>query len=443
MTSKPTSHELPPSPLDREGPPADIARRAFLRDGLRTGGLMGLLLGAGEQAIEVRPARAADAKAVIPVGVGVVGLGDQGRDLLGALARMPGAEVRALCDSFEGAHKRALELAKGAEPSTDYRKLLSRKDVQAVFVATPSHLHKDIAIAALQAGKHVYCEAPLASSIEDARAIAKAALANPKLVFQPGLQRRANTLDKSVFGFVKAGVLAKLIAAEGRYAVKNSWRRAASTPERERERNWRLDKALSGGLMGEVGIHQLDWMTWFMRALPLSVTGAGAIMAWNDGRELNDTVRCELTYPNGVVYSYRATLGSSIGGASDFVQGHMASVLMRGNRAWMLKEADAPALGWEVYATKEPVGDDSGIALVANATKLLDEGKDPAESKDEYSQGALHYGVETFLEVVRGRETPSFGAQEGFAATVVALTAHEATQTGRRIELKKELFALA
>ena len=64
--------------------------------------------------------------------------------------------------------------------------------MEAVIVATPSHRHKEIVLAALQAGKHVYCEAPLASSIEDARAIAQAAKAAIKLNFQTGLQLRSD-----------------------------------------------------------------------------------------------------------------------------------------------------------------------------------------------------------------------------------------------------------
>ncbi len=419
------------------------SRRDFLH-----GGSLAMGLFAGMASTEIRPARAADEKAKKKeappsVGIGLIGCGDHGRDILNTLSRLPGADVKVVCDNFEGVHKRALGFAPKAQVTTDYKALLTNKDVKAVFLATPSHLHREMALAALQAGKHLYCEAPLAHTIDEAKVIARAALANPKLIFQPGLQRRANTLDKSVFGFVKAGVLAKLAQADGRFSSKNSWRRAASTPEREKERNWRLSKATSGGLFAEVGIHQLDWMSWFMRSLPKSVTASGNILGWNDGRENHDTVRCELEYPGGLTYTYRATLVSSMGGTNDSIQGMNASVLMRANRAWMIKETDAPALGWEVYATKEPVGDDSGIALVANATKLLDEGKDPAESRGEYALGPLHYSIETFLEVVRGREKPTFGAQEGFDATVVALKANEAAFANKKIDFKKEWFSLA
>ncbi len=438
--------------------PGLSARRDFLRgSGVAVGAASALLGALPGRAFEIRVASAADdpkkpaakpaarapAAPPAPVNLALIGCGDHGRGLLTALGKVPGANVKMLCDNYDGSFKRAQELAKTATTATDYRRVLESKDVQAVMIATPSHLHKDIALAALQAGKHVYCEAPLASTVDDARAIAIAAAKNPKLVFAPGLQRRANTLDQSVSGFVKAGVLSTIVGGEGHYSLKSSWRRAAATKEREAERNWRLSKASSGGLFAEIGIHQIDWASWYLRALPLSVAAAGGILAWADGRDVFDTVRAEFEYPNGVAYTYRATLGSSFAGTNDCIQGMNATVMMRGNRAWMIKEADAPALGWEVYATKEALGDDTGIALVANATKLLDEGKDPSESKDEYAQGAVHYACEAFLEAVRGRAKLPYGPAEGLQATVVALKANEAALTGKKITFKKEWFQLA
>ena len=79
----------------------------------------------------------------------------------------------AICDTYAPFLRRAKEAAPKAETYSDYRQVLAQKSVQAVIVATPSHQHKEVVLAALQAGKHVYCEAPLASNLEDARAIAR------------------------------------------------------------------------------------------------------------------------------------------------------------------------------------------------------------------------------------------------------------------------------
>ena len=70
---------------------------------------------------------------------------------------------------------RAGDLVPKAEKFDDYHKLLAKPEVQAVIVATPTHLHRNIVLDALKAGKHVYCEAPLANTIADAKDIARAA----------------------------------------------------------------------------------------------------------------------------------------------------------------------------------------------------------------------------------------------------------------------------
>jgi predicted dehydrogenase len=384
----------------------------------------------------------ADEKPPVPVTCGVIGLGDQGRDIVRALAALPGADVRAVCDTYDGVHKRAQERAPRSVAVTDYRKILDDRGIQSVFVATPTHKHKDIVLAALQAGKHVYCEAPLAHTVDDARAIAGAA-AKSKQIFVPGLQRRLNHLEKHVYGFFKTGSLGKLSNARASFSKKTTWRKAAASNERQDELNWRLNKAVSTGLMGEVGIHQLDIASWFLRQKPVSITGMGGIMAWADGRQVPDTVQAVVEYPNGFRLLYTATTANSFEAGNDVFQGTDAAVMLRNDRAWLFKESDAPNLGWEVYATKENIGSETGIALVANATKLLDQGLDPSENKDAYTKGPLYYGCEAFLNAIRGTEKATAGPLEGLEATIVGIKANEAVVTNSKVMFKKEWFSLA
>ncbi len=401
------------------------------------------------RAAEVKPKPAAKPAAneppPAPVTCAVIGLGDQGREIIKALAAIPGADVKAVCDTYAAIHKRAQERAPKAQALTEYRKVLEDKSIQTVFVATPTHMHKEIAVAALQAGKHVYCEAPLAHTVDDAKAIAQAATRAPKQVFQAGLQRRLNPLETHVYGFFKTGVLSKLSTGHASYSKKTSWRRPAGTPERQTQLDWRLNKQVSTGLVGEIGIHQIDLASHFLRNKPVSVMGFGSVMAWQDGRQVPDTVQAVLEYPGGFRFLYSATLGNSFGTYTDVFQGSDAAVMLQNDRAWMFKESDAPNLGWEVYATKENIGSESGIALVANATKLLDEGLDPSENRNAYTKGPLFYSCEAFLNAVRGKPNAkgSATAQEGFDATVVALKTNEAILTGQKIVFRKEWFALS
>ena len=422
-----------------------LTRGSALALGLLVGGAAGLHAEEIVGPATPEPEPQATATPPAPVKVAVIGLGEQGRALLTSLSYVPGAVVSHVCDTYTPAHKRALELFPQATAVTDYKAVLSDAGVQGVYIATPSHLHKQIVLDALAAGKHVYCEAPLASSVADAKAIAQAAkAAAPKVIFHSGLQYRTNPQHKHVLSFVRTGALSTLVQAKAHWHKKGSWRRAAPSDKRQDELNWRLDKATSGGLLGEIGIHQIDVTSWFAKSLPKAVTGFGGILAWNDGRDVPDTVQCLLEYDGGVHLTYDATLANSFDGAYELFQGTDAAVLLRGQRAWMFKEVDAQALGWEVYAYKELVGDDTGIALVADATKLLAEGKEPGKNRDiDPKKSPQYYACETFVKALRaGKQAEEVGPQEGYEATVVALTANEAILTGKRIEFTKEMFTL-
>jgi len=379
-----------------------------------------------------------------PVTIAVIGLGEQGRALLTSLSYVPGAVVKYVCDTYPAAHKKALELAPKAQAVTDYKQVLSDPAVQGVFVATPSHLHKQVVTDAIAAGKHVYCEAPLASSIADAKAIGQAAVAAPKVIFHAGLPYRTNPQHNHVYKFVETGALSKVAQVKAQWHKKTSWRRSAPTDDRQNALNWRLKRETSGGLVGEVGIHQIDVASRFLGKLPVAVSGFSGTLAWNDGRDVPDTVQCLLEYPGNVHVVYDATLANSFDGAYELFQGTDAAVLLRDSRAWMFKEADATALGWEVYAYKEKIGDDTGIALVADATKLLAQGKKPSENRDaDPKRTALYSGCDAFLTAIRtGKANEDATAAIGYAATVVALTANEAALTGKRIAFTPDMFTL-
>lgn len=417
-----------------------LDRRGFLRRGA-TATLLALL---SEQGLSAGRASADDEPfAGRPVNCAVVGLGPWGREIVTALSRLPSATVAGLCDAYPPALKRVAAMAPKAVATADYRTLLASPDIEALVVATPSHLHKDVAIAALQSGKHVYCEAPLASSIDDARAIAAVAKAAATVVFASGLQGRSNSLYRHVWSFVKSGVLGEVAVAKAQWNRKESWRRPGPNPQREAVSNWRLGRATSAGLPGEIGIHHFDLATAFLATPPLAVTGAGSVIQWRDGREVPDTVDCAFDYPGGVRAVYTATLASSFGGSHAVFQGSSGSLFLRERRAWLIKEADAALLGWEVHARKEPVLDDTGIALVADATRLLAAGKEPGnEASMEPEQDALSLALDNFARSVRGQATPLGTAADGLLATVVAIKAHEATLAGARLEIKPDSFTV-
>jgi len=417
-------------------------RRDFLKG--VTLSSVGLAAMAAEEIVLAEPLQTAAQAAPAPVSCAVIGLGPQGREILGSLAKLPGAAVAAICDNYTSPAyvKRAQDIVPKAAFLDDYRKVLALPAVKAVFVATPTHLHRQIVLDALQAGKHVYCEAPLAVDLADARAIAQAGAA-AKTVFQPGLQYRANKMHAHVLKFLRSGAIGRPAGGRGQWQKKGSWKRAAPSPEREQALNWRLKKATSLGLPGEVGIHSLDVAAWFLKALPISVQGFGGTVQWTaDGMEVPDTVQCVLEFPRNVRFLYHATLASSFDGTYEVLCGSDCTILVRDQRAWMFKETDSPLLGWEVYARKDKIGDETGIALVADSTKLLAQGKEPGKVGQDVSKTSLYQACESFLDSVRANKKPAVGALEGFQATVIAAKTHEAVMTGQRVVFQKEWFEL-
>ena len=408
---------------------------------------------------DAAPARPVEKPKTPPVNVAVIGLGAQGRAILESLSRPAiGAQVVAICDTFTAPAliNKSKELVKGNNAnvtvSDDYKKVLDDKNIQAVFIATPSHKHKQIVLDALAAGKHVYCEAPLAVDLAEAKEMAKAGMA-AKTVFQPGLQFRSNMQYKHVFDFVKGKDLGKVTMARAQYHNRTSWRAAHPNTDRQAELNWRLSKATSLGLMGEVGIHQLDTANWFLNSLPTSITGTGGILGWPDGRDVQDTVQCLVEYPNGLKMSYDASLTNGFDGVYDMYYGTSGSVQMRDQRAWMFKEADAVLVGWEVFARHDDyiIGKPQnstglkmgvGIALVADASKQLALGLQPGTVGTDVSQTSIYQSLDGFLDTIRANGKPWVNALQGYQANVVAAKASEACLTGSKIMLTKEMFEI-
>jgi predicted dehydrogenase len=429
-------------PADTSSPLID--RRRFVV-GAGSLAALGLFFGGSNvYAEEFVPATPTGGSNAAPVGCAVIGLGEQGRAILTALSHAAGANVVRICDSYDGIHERAQEMAPKAKVGTDAAEVFADPAVQAVWICTPTHQHKDLVLAALKAGKNVYCEAPLAHTIDDARAIAQAAQAAKGLVFHSGLQERTNPQHLHVVKFIRTGTLGTVASGRLHWHKRTSWRRAAANDARAKALNWRLRSDTSVGLAGELGIHQFDVASWFLKALPEAVSGRGAIRTWKDGRDVADTIHAQLEYPEGVNITYDATLANSFDGNAETFLGSDAAVMVRDHRAWMFKEADANALGWEVYAYREKLGDDTGIALVADATKILAAGKKPGENREvDPKRTAPVTAAEAFLDAIRAKKGESAcDALTGFQATVVAITANQAIREGKRIAFTPEMFAL-
>lgn len=419
--------------------PKRFSRRNFLKAG-SLGTLAGVLA-AGERL----PAEAASIRTPFtddPYPCAVIGFGEWGREIAAAIEDIEELQLAAICDNFPLMLRRAQRAHPQADRVADYREVLDNPDIVAVFIATATHEHKDLVLDALQAGKHVYCEAPLANNIEDARTIAQAGLAAQDQIFQAGMLYRTEPQYRSVYGFARSGAIGRPAMTRSQWHQKTSWRRSSSSSERARALNWRLDKELSLGLIGEIGIQQIDYSSWIIGARPKAVTGFGGIMFWNDGRTVKDTIQAMIEYPGGENMMYDASLVSGFDASYDLLFGNDATIILRDEKAWMFKEVDAPMLGWEVYARKDKFYKETGIALLANATKLDALGQDPTED-DPNAKPPIWHALKAFADNLTYGPFPAIAdARLGYESTVVAIKANEAVQEGKRVEIPDELYEL-
>ena len=400
----------------------DIDRRTFMASAA-----------AGAAAIALTPSlSAAMGRLNAPVRVGVVGCGRQGRAIIAELASFDGAERVAICDTEPRRLAAGARRAPGVATFPTHTDMLSDGNLDAVFIATPTHLHKDPALDAINAGVHVYVEAPLANTPEDAKAIAAAAR-GAKGTVQAGYLARANPVYQLARTFFVSDAVRTLVSMQASNARKTSWRTPARDAASEKRLNWRLDPEITTGLAGEWGSHQFDVFHWYTGRYPTRVSGLGSVRLHEDGRTVHDTIAAQLEFPGGAVLSYDATLANSLEGKHEIFRGENAAIKLAWSHGWMFKEADAPTQGWEVYANRQQFHNDEGITLIAGATQLAEQGK--LKEGVGLPHTALSYGSESFRKSATEGTPAVCTADEAVRSTIVGIRAHEAITNGTAVTI--------
>jgi len=381
------------------------------------------------------------------VNIGFIGTGTQGQTLLQRLVRIPGVRVAAVCDVYPPHLARGQQMA-GPHAATyrDYRKLLERKDIDAVIIATPLHLHAPMTIDALQAGKHVFCEKLMAYSIDEARRMVQVARETGKHL-QIGHQRHYNpTYAYAREMMVEQEVIGKLTHVRAWWHRNNSWRRPVRDKQYEELLNWRLYGKYSQGLMAELGSHQIDVINWFTGATPISVMGMGGIDYWKDGREVWDNVQVLYEYPDGVKVVYTSILSNQYDGYAEQFMGDKGTLLLTNEKdGFLFREPTADELGWEEHAKKTTgKGGATGLVLDVTATKKRGTGAVIGGRKMEAGyelKDAYVLELESFVnDVVRNGQKPICDAEVGFKAAVAVLMANKAIEEGRKITFTPDMF---
>jgi predicted dehydrogenase len=252
----------------------------------------------------------------------LIGAGSQGTHIAAQLAKVPNTKLTAVCEIFppniEQLKKNKDLKDKGAADATyyeDWNELLGKeKDLQAVVIALPEHTHAPAAVAALKAGKHVFCEKPMAYSLDQGREMLAAAKESGK-TFQIGQQRRSSPLYYLAYKLLqKDGLIGEILRVDAFWDRAQDWKRPVPKvdkdfnfwgfPTADHLVNWRLYKKYGHGLMTENGTHQMDASGWLLgNKKPLYVCGMGAVR-YKDKRETHDIASAEYFYEGDTVVRF-------------------------------------------------------------------------------------------------------------------------------------------
>ncbi len=260
------------------------------------------------------------------IGVGLVGYKFMGRAHSNAYRQVasffdvdPSPRMAAICGRDEAGVREAANTLGWDSYETDYRKLIARDDIDLVDVVTPGNTHREIVLTALEAGKHVLCEKPLANNLSEAQEMLTAA-------------RNAGTVNMVCFNYRRAPAvqLAKKLVEEGRLGQIRHWR-ATYLQDFIMDPSfpliWRLQKEVSGsGALGDIGAHIIDLAHFvvgpisevtgmtetFVEERPLEESSAGGGLSASGGTQMgevtvDDAAAFLARFENGAIGTFEAT----------------------------------------------------------------------------------------------------------------------------------------
>jgi predicted dehydrogenase len=462
-----------------------------------------------------------------PVRVGLIGAGDEGGVLVGehnpeylrfvAVSDIRPSNKRRIFDGERPpSPRKGLNSVYGKEAARikvheNYKDLLADKDIEAVVIALPLHLHAPVAIDAMNAGKHVLCEKLMAWNIAQCKDMIRAADKNDRIL-SIGHQRHYSLLYAHAVEVIRSGELGdikhiralwhrnntwpkldkdgkQMVDDKGRALLRDSWWPEIPAVDREALQGrirqlgyknmeelvrWRLYNRTGGGLMAELGSHQLDACSIFLGEVhPLAVSGVGGKMFYHDDREVDDHVFVTFEFPGSnyyadpqstaikdkndlVVVTYSSINTNSFEQYGECVMGSRGTMIVHMERDVMLFPEGNPN---KVAGTAKPMtvtvakaGGGSPALDASASTAAVEPAKALASGQASLGVGPPSRGyreeMEDFAYCVRlwnqadkkDRRLPRCHGRVALADAIIALTANLAMRSRSRIEFKPEWF---
>jgi predicted dehydrogenase len=363
------------------------------------------------------------------------------------MLKIKNVECVALCDVDDEQSARALKMVQteaSQNPSVierDFRRLLDRKDIDAVIIGTPDHWHALQTIMACQADKDVFVEKPLSISVGEGRAMVDAARKYNRVV-QMGTQQRSATHYKDVVEFVQSGKLGKIRLVRA-WAYQDWMGNIPRIPDSEppssvdydlwlgpapkrpfnKNRfhfNFRWYWDYSGGLMTDWGAHMIDIANWAMgvKAPGSAMSGGGKFGFPDDAEETPDTQQVLWTFPEfSMIWEHATAVGRG-------PEARDHGVAFHGNNGVLVVDRG----GWEVYPETERI----------NGKRNYRAAGIPRQGAGGQDYHFLH--VKNFVDCMQTRQRPNSDVEIGHNSMIACHLGNIAFRLGRLVkwDIEKE-----
>ncbi|HOW70792.1 MAG TPA: Gfo/Idh/MocA family oxidoreductase [Phycisphaerae bacterium] len=433
-----------------------------------------------------------------PVKAGIIGTGDQGNYAHLSQSNPEFIRFIAFSDIRPSSVKRTwktLQDMYGKEANQvkfyeKYQELLDNPDIELVVIALPLHLHAPVTIEALKKGKHVLCEKLMAKTVDECKKMVQAADDNKRLL-AIGHQRHYSYLYANALSIIQQGILGDIKhiralwhrnqtgggAPDGTTGKYDSWSLARQVAEEDKSiapeilkesgyenlehlLRWRINEKTGGGLMVELGSHQLDAASIFLdKEHPKSVQGVGVNAYFKDGRQVYDHVYLIYEFPKDVVLTYSSIGTNTLDGYGETVLGPKGTLIIDQERdAYLFKEPglkDDRLTGEAIEKMVTNAEKDTRMTWAENRMS-----RPAAESTSTAAWGSGIGAADTLTSrgyreqqehlcwIIRNggvdcEQKPRCNGRVAMGDAVVTLASNIAMKLGKRVEFKKEWFDVA
>lgn len=334
--------------------------------------------------------------------VGIVGLGRLGYSHAENLAyHIPNCELTAVCTRTEETVKRTQEKLNVPYGYTEYNEMLDNKELDAVFIASPSNLHSNQVIKALQAGFHVFTEKPLGLTVKETEKVAKVVEEHPNQIFMLGFMRR---YDESYME-------AKKLIDEGHIGKPVMIRSYGLDPAANIEGILKYATGGdSGGIFLDMGVHDLDIARWLIGLEAKEVWALGGSYAYPQFDEIGDaeTVTAMVNFEEGVIGVFALSRNAAHGA-------HVETEII-GTKGSL-------QIGTEPSRNKLTIFDEKGIV------------KNVYEDFYDRFRHAFRAETEEFINCIIEKRQPEVTAWDGVEATRLAYACKASLDSGEKIKI--------